>query len=91
VAECEYIVKAVSLRWDGDAGWGWMRIPTGYLLDLWTWLMWNDDRTERCLRFHGPETDLEDYIWFGDVDLHYTGDCSEIRRRRHYSTQRECM
>ncbi|KAH7186636.1 hypothetical protein BKA60DRAFT_613636 [Fusarium oxysporum] len=68
----EYIVKAVLLRWDGDAGWGWMRILT-----------------ERCLCFRGPETDLENYIWFGDADLYYTGDCSEIRRWRYYRNQKE--
>ncbi|RGP58905.1 hypothetical protein FSPOR_11713 [Fusarium sporotrichioides] len=85
----EFVVKAVSLLWDGDSGWGWMRIPTGYLLELWTFLMWNDNRTERCLRFHGPEEDLENHIWPGDTVLHDTGQCSEIRWRRHYSTQKE--
>lgn len=85
----EFIVKAVSLLWDGHAGWGWVRIPTGYLLELWTYLMWNDDRTEYCLHFHGPEGDLEDYIWAGDVALHRTGRCSEIRPWRYYSTQKD--
>lgn len=86
----ESIVKVVSLLWDNDRGWGWMRIPTGYLIDLWNWLMWNDDRTESCLRFHGPEEALEDYIWAGDDVCHGTGDYSEIRPwRRHYSAQRD--
>ncbi|KAG5757877.1 hypothetical protein H9Q72_013982 [Fusarium xylarioides] len=36
VSEREFVVKAVSLDWRrGHPGWGWMRIPTGYLLDLW--------------------------------------------------------
>ncbi|KAL2687921.1 hypothetical protein Neosp_005491 [[Neocosmospora] mangrovei] len=90
----ESIVKAVSLLWDGNSGWGWMRIPTGYLLELWTFLMWNDDRTEYCLCIggpEGPEGDLEDHIWAGDVGLHCTGRYSEIRRWRHYSTQKDYM
>ncbi|KAF5008763.1 hypothetical protein FDECE_5001 [Fusarium decemcellulare] len=85
----ECIVKAVSLLWDCHSGWGWMRIPTGYLLELWIFLMWNDDRTERCLHFHGPEEDLADYIWPGDVALDGTGRCSEIRPWRYYSTQKD--
>ena len=78
----EYIVKAVSLLWDGDSGWGWMRIPTGYLLDLWILLMWKNDRPERCLLFRGSEEDLESHIWAGDRVLHWTGQCSEIRQRQ---------
>jgi hypothetical protein len=90
IKQGEYVVKAVSLLWDGDSGWGWMRIPTGYLLELWNFLMWNDDRTERCLYFDRPEEDLENHIWIGDIAIDRTGKCSEIRRRRHYSTQRDC-
>ncbi|EXM21445.1 hypothetical protein FOTG_10685 [Fusarium oxysporum f. sp. vasinfectum 25433] len=37
----EFVVKTISLSWDGYSGWGWMRIPTGYLLELWTFLVWN--------------------------------------------------
>ncbi|KAL9563995.1 hypothetical protein ACKAV7_011855 [Fusarium commune] len=85
----EYVVKAVSLRWNDDLGWGWVRIPTGYLLDLWTYLMWNDDRTENCPCFDGSEEDLAHQIWPGDTALHYTGDCSEVRSWRHYSNQNE--
>lgn len=87
----EFIIKAVSLLWDGNSGWGWMRIPTGSLLELWTFLMWNDDRTEYCLRFRGPEGDLEDHIWAGDDALHCTGGYSEIRPWRYYSTQKDYM
>ncbi|RGP69881.1 hypothetical protein FLONG3_7636 [Fusarium longipes] len=85
----EFVVKAVSLLWEGDSGWGWMRIPTGYLLDLWTFLMCNNDRTERCLRFHGSEEDLAHHIWAGDTALDYTGDCSEVRSWKHYSSQKD--
>ncbi|KAG8358544.1 hypothetical protein FVEN_g3756 [Fusarium venenatum] len=86
----EFVVKAVSLLWDNDSGWGWMRIPTGYLLDLWMFLMWHDDRTEYCLRFRGSEEDLENHIWL-DTQVDGTGECSEIRHWRHYSTQKEHM
>ncbi|CAJ0551408.1 Ff.00g113380.m01.CDS01 [Fusarium sp. VM40] len=85
----EYIVKAVSLQWDGYTGWGWVRIPTGYLVELWTYLMWHDDRLERCLYFHGSEEDLADRVWPGDMALHNTGGCSEIRYWRHYENQDE--
>jgi len=86
----EYVVKAVSLLWDDDLGWGWMRIPTGYLLELWNFLMWNNDRTEGCLYFDKSEEDLENHIWIGDMAIHRTGKCSEIRRQRHYSSQKDC-
>jgi hypothetical protein len=80
----EFIVKTISLSWDGYSGWGWMRIPTGYLLELWIFLMWNKHRTESCLRFHGPEGDLAESIWPGDMALLNTGRCSEIREWRYY-------
>ncbi|KAF4416165.1 hypothetical protein FACUT_12820 [Fusarium acutatum] len=65
----EFVVKAISLSWDGNSGWGWMRIPTGYLLELWIFLMWNKHRAESCLRFHGAEADLAQSIWSGDMGL----------------------
>ncbi|KAL4724401.1 hypothetical protein ACLX1H_009015 [Fusarium chlamydosporum] len=84
------IVKAVSLSWDGHTGgYGWVRIPTGYLLDLWTYLMWNDDRLEIALRYNGSEEDLAQQVWPGDMALDYTGKYSEIRPWRHYSNQDE--
>ncbi|RBR26164.1 uncharacterized protein FIESC28_01055 [Fusarium coffeatum] len=88
LARGEYIVKAVSLLWNGHSGWGWMRIPTGYLLDLWTYLMWNS-RTADCLHFLESEEDLEDHIWAGDAALDCTGDCSEIHYFQHYDTHKE--
>ena len=93
VASSEFIVKAVSLQWkDGDSTWGWMRIPTGYLLELWTLLTWNESRTEMALFFNGPEEELHHYIWPGDDGLDNTGRFSEIRRRKHYSNQNHrCM
>ncbi|RBQ75506.1 hypothetical protein FVER14953_13770 [Fusarium verticillioides] len=87
----EFIVKTISLSWDGYSGWGWMRIPTGYLLELWIFLMWNKHRTESCLRYHGPEADLEGSIWPGDMALLDTGRCSEIRDWPYYSGQKDDM
>ncbi|RYC80921.1 hypothetical protein BFJ63_vAg16189 [Fusarium oxysporum f. sp. narcissi] len=89
VSEGEFVVKAVSLNWRrGHPGWGWMRIPTGYLLDLWQLLMLNSMRTEFAIDFDGPEEDLGDYVWPGDMALNNTGSYSEIRRfGKHYSGQ----
>ncbi|KAJ4136530.1 hypothetical protein NW768_004146 [Fusarium equiseti] len=91
VAKGEHIVKAVSFKWkDGafDSTWGWMRIPTGYLLELWHHLMFNDLRTEHALSFHGDEEELEDLIWAGDATSDCTGDYSEVRPGpHHYGTQ----
>lgn len=91
VARGEFIVKAVSFKWRDrhfDSTWGWMRIPTGYLLELWHHLMFNDLRTEHALSFDGDEEELEDLIWAGDATSDCTGDYSEIRPwRHHYSNQ----
>ncbi|KAF5591117.1 hypothetical protein FPCIR_6192 [Fusarium pseudocircinatum] len=87
----EFVVKAISLSWDGRSGWGWMRIPTGYLLELWIFLMWNKHRTESCLRCHGPEEGLANSIWPGDMALLDTGRCSEIRDWPYYSGQKDDM
>ncbi|KAJ4245448.1 hypothetical protein NW762_013957 [Fusarium torreyae] len=88
IARGESVVKAVSLLWtDGQLGWGWLRIPTGSLLDLWNFLTLHDDRTEYCLRFDGPEEDLADYIWPAEAGTEFTCGYSEIRPWRHYSTQ----
>ncbi|RSL94207.1 hypothetical protein CDV31_014409 [Fusarium ambrosium] len=85
----EFIVKAISLDWrEGFRGWGWMRIPTGYLLDLWQTLMLSSYHTERVLSFNGPEQDLEGYVWPGELSIEPTGVCSEVRRLCfHYSGQ----
>ncbi|KAM0187476.1 hypothetical protein ACHAPI_011111 [Fusarium lateritium] len=91
VARGEFIVTAVSFYWnddDFDLKWGCMRIPTGYLLELWHHLMLNDLRTEHALSFYGDEEELEDLIWAGDASTDCTGDCSEVRPGpHHYSNQ----
>lgn len=86
VARGEPVVKAVSFKWqDGkfDSTWGWMRIPTGYLLELWQHLMLNDSRTEQALYFDGDEEELENLIWAGDMACDMTGLYSEIRPGPH--------
>ncbi|KAJ4027417.1 hypothetical protein NW756_014487 [Fusarium oxysporum] len=87
----EFVVKAVSFKWkDGkfDSTWGWMRIPTGYLLELWHHLMLNNLRTEHALSFYRDEGELEDLIWAGDASTDCTGDYSEVRPgSHHYSNQ----
>lgn len=89
IARGEFIVKAISLKWrEGFSGWGWMRIPTGYLLQLWDELTRSSYDTERVLGFDGPEKDLEDYVWPGDIAFEPTGVCSEVRPLCfHYSGQ----
>ncbi|KAH7239991.1 uncharacterized protein BKA55DRAFT_576859 [Fusarium redolens] len=90
IANGESIVKAVSLGWhEGFLGWGWMRIPTSYLLELWLFLSMHVYSTESALRFNGPEQDLDTYLWPGDVSLQGTGRFSEVRPLLfHYRGQR---
>ncbi|WZH50195.1 hypothetical protein QYS62_011439 [Fusarium acuminatum] len=89
VARGEFIVKAVSVPWrEGHTPWGWMRIPTGYLVELWHHLIFHEDRTENALSFDGDEEELENLIWAGDGALFRTGQYSEIRDGCwHYDTQ----
>ncbi|KAF5655127.1 hypothetical protein F25303_809 [Fusarium sp. NRRL 25303] len=86
----EAVVKAVSLSWsEGRSGWGWMRVPTGYVLDLWMLLSRYSFGTESVLRFNGPEKDLDTYVWPGDVSLPGTGRFSEVRPLLfHYTAQK---
>lgn len=84
----EYIIKVVAYDWDDDDYWGWMRIPTGYLLDFWHGLMKYQDYPHDIVQFDGPEEDLEEYVWPGSVELYNTGTCSEVRSRVHYEGQR---
>ncbi|KAJ4035267.1 hypothetical protein NW756_008513 [Fusarium oxysporum] len=89
IASRESIVKAMSLGWyEGFSGWGWMRIPTSYLLDLWIFLS-RSGNTKSALGFMGPEKDLDTYVWPGDVSLEATGCFSEVRLLLfHYTGQR---
>ncbi|RGP60197.1 hypothetical protein FSPOR_10786 [Fusarium sporotrichioides] len=89
IANGQFLVKTVSLELPGgENSWGWMRIPTGYLLDLWFYLWISSAYTYRALCFSGAEEDLDEYVWSGDCGLDGTGRCSEIRPwHRHYTGQ----
>ncbi|KAH7124870.1 hypothetical protein B0J13DRAFT_598937 [Dactylonectria estremocensis] len=90
IAKGEFIVKMVAYGWrEGGENWDWMRIPTGYLLELWHSLMMSRFDPHRILWFEGPEEDLEEYIWPGEDAASPTSCCSEIRPGLiHYSAQR---
>jgi hypothetical protein len=65
-----------------------MRIPTGYLLELWQSLVMSNNIDQDTVWFLGPEEDLEKYIWPGEYSLSQTGCCSEVRPGLyHYSGQ----
>ncbi|KAM0492507.1 hypothetical protein ACHAP8_009862 [Fusarium lateritium] len=86
IARDEPVVKAVSIQWmDGDPNstWGWMRIPTGYLLELWHHLLFNDRQTSGALHFCGAEEELNTLMWAGDMACNMTGLYSEIRDGPH--------
>ena len=83
-----FVVKAVSLSWDRQPGWGWVRLPTGYLIELWQQLLRYRTDTENALHFHGREEDLDTYIWAGDLANDETGRCSQICDLRcHYGRE----
>jgi hypothetical protein len=89
VANGEFVVKAVSLELPAGNSWpgAWMRIPTGYLLDLWFVLCDWSCSTEKALSFSGPEAELYYWIWPGDDNRKGTGGYSEIRHFLHYNNQ----
>lgn len=89
ISNGEFIVKAVAYDWkERGENWGWMRVPTGYLLELWQTLMTLEYNTHRVLRFVGPEKELETYVWPGDLAIDPSGNWSEIRpRHRQYKAQ----
>ncbi|SPJ87850.1 uncharacterized protein FTOL_12319 [Fusarium torulosum] len=89
VANGEFVVKAVSLQLPGGNSWpgAWMRIPTGYLLDLWFVLCDWSSSTETALSFRGSEEELYSWVWPGDDNREGTGDYSEIRHFPHYNNQ----
>ncbi|KAH7134335.1 hypothetical protein EDB81DRAFT_95905 [Dactylonectria macrodidyma] len=90
IAKGEFVVKAIDYDWtEGGGYWGWMRIPTGYLLELWHSLMITGFNLCLVLWFEGLEEDLKEYIWPGEAAASPTSCCSEIRPGLvHYSAQR---
>ncbi|UZP32186.1 hypothetical protein NXS19_000002 [Fusarium pseudograminearum] len=89
VANGEFVVKAVSLQLPAGNSWpgAWMRIPTGYLLDLWFVLCDWSSSTEKALSFTGYEEELHSWIWPGDDNRRGTAEYSEIRGFPHYNNQ----
>ncbi|EXM21442.1 hypothetical protein RAB80_010015 [Fusarium oxysporum f. sp. vasinfectum] len=88
ISQGEFIVKAVSYRWDRSKNWGWMRIPTGYLLEFWQSLVISNEIDQDTVWFLGPEEELEKCIWPGEDSVSQTGRCSEVRPGLyHYSGQ----
>ncbi|EXA31532.1 hypothetical protein FOVG_17154 [Fusarium oxysporum f. sp. pisi HDV247] len=89
VANGEFVVKAVSLQLPAGNSWpgAWMRIPTGYLLDLWFLLCDWSSSTEKALSFSGSEEELHSWIWPGDDNRRSTARYSEIRGFPHYNNQ----
>jgi hypothetical protein len=89
VANGEFVVKAVSLQLPAGNSWpgAWMRIPTGYLLDLWFLLCDWSSSIEKALSFSGSEEELHSWIWPGDDNRRSTARYSEIRGFPHYNNQ----
>ncbi|RBA22507.1 hypothetical protein FPRO05_00854 [Fusarium proliferatum] len=88
IAKGEFVVKAVAYKWDSCMNWGWMRIPTGSLLELWQSLVTSDGMDRDTIWFLGPEKELEKCIWPGDDSMPSTGCYSKVRPLyRHYSGQ----
>ncbi|KAF7553489.1 hypothetical protein G7Z17_g3625 [Cylindrodendrum hubeiense] len=89
IANGEFVVKAVAYDWEEKGEyWGWMRIPTGYLLELWQSLILGEDHPHRILHYDGAEEGLEGCIWAGDDAVPPTSGCSEVRPwSHHYDTQ----
>ncbi|KLO83408.1 hypothetical protein CEK26_002013 [Fusarium fujikuroi] len=83
IARNEFLVKALGYDWEGhieDGGWGWVRLETGRLLELWEALLLSqlmDNSKYYSLGFEGPERDLETYLWNGDIFIPPLCDCSK--------------
>ncbi|KAH7190888.1 hypothetical protein DER44DRAFT_796140 [Fusarium oxysporum] len=74
IARNEFVVKAVGYDWDriDHGGWGWVRLKTGCLLELWEALLLADLQSTNKyyqMECNGPESDLETKIWLGNMSL----------------------
>ncbi|KAF5591123.1 hypothetical protein FPCIR_6198 [Fusarium pseudocircinatum] len=74
IAQNEFVVKAVGYDWDriDHGGWGWVRLETGRLLELWEALLLADLQSTNkyyWMRCDGPESDLGTKIWLGNMSL----------------------
>ncbi|KAM0376609.1 hypothetical protein ACHAPY_007155 [Fusarium culmorum] len=88
IANNNFVVKAVGYDWSPiqHAGsWGWMRLATGDLLQLWEMLYIAYELNISKyfeLGFRGSEEDLERHVWFGAGPLPPLGDCSRVQTAR---------
>ncbi|KAF5528867.1 hypothetical protein FNAPI_14075 [Fusarium napiforme] len=85
IARQDFVVKALGYDWEGrieHGGWGWVRLQTGRLLELWEALLLSqlmDTNKYYSLGFEGPERDLETYLWIGDMSMPPLRDCSKAQ------------
>ncbi|KAM0227913.1 hypothetical protein ACHAPO_011120 [Fusarium lateritium] len=85
IANNTFVVKAVGFDWDPvqhSYSWGWIRLATGDLLQLWENLFLSYELdiskyVELSVRY--PEEDVEKHIWKGALSLSPFGDCSQVR------------
>ncbi|RGP75831.1 hypothetical protein FLONG3_5588 [Fusarium longipes] len=89
IARCEFVVKAVGYDWHpttNASSWGWVRISTGDLLELWEILLVSDVASISKyvpLRFKKPEEGLEIYLWQGDDSMPYFSDFSKVQTKKY--------
>ncbi|KAL6915552.1 hypothetical protein FSHL1_007001 [Fusarium sambucinum] len=72
----------VGCDWDHRGSWGWMRLATGDLLELWEMILEADEISISKyfeLGFSGSEEDLEKHIWLGAGSFLPLGDCSRVQ------------
>ncbi|ENH73459.1 hypothetical protein FOC1_g10008949 [Fusarium oxysporum f. sp. cubense race 1] len=85
IARNDFVVKALGYDWEGrleHGGWGWVRLQTGRLLELWEGLLLSqlmDTSKYYSLGFEGPEMNLAAYLWIGDMSMPPLRDCSEAQ------------
>ncbi|RGP64321.1 hypothetical protein FSPOR_8141 [Fusarium sporotrichioides] len=90
VANNNFVVKAVGYDWSpihDSGGWGWIRLATGDLLELWENLFISDELSISKyveLGFKGPEEDLEKDVWSGALSLDPFGVCSQVQTACKY-------
>ncbi|OBS25927.1 hypothetical protein FPOA_06460 [Fusarium poae] len=88
IANDIFVVKAVGYDWDPSQhsySWGWIRLRTGDLLQLWENLFLAhelDISKYMELSFRGSEESLEKNVWKGALSLSPFGDCSQVQTAR---------
>jgi hypothetical protein len=82
ISQDQFFIKAVGYDWtETEGGWGWDRLRTGDLLDLWEMLFISHEEGRSKyydMRYDKPEEDLERNVWLGDFALPFFGECSQV-------------